>query len=91
MYQFFVYSKVNWGHVICPLCSGCLLFGGSVIRGFTVLPHPHLYTPYFLLKLLKKSPGLNKQVVQLRRTTAWVPKLGSCTRGSIKRHGHKAL
>ena len=31
-----VYGKINRGQVICPLYRGCPLFGGSIIRGFTV-------------------------------------------------------
>ena len=34
MYVF--YGKINRGQVTCPLYRGCPLFGGSVIRGFTV-------------------------------------------------------
>ena len=36
-----IYGKINWGQVSHPLYGGCLLFGGSVIRGFTVA---QLYT-----------------------------------------------
>ena len=32
-----VRSSINRGQVICPLYRGCLLFGRSVIRGFSVL------------------------------------------------------
>ena len=28
-------GEVNRGHELCPLYRGCLLFGGSVNRGFT--------------------------------------------------------
>ena len=35
MYQF--YGKINRGQVSRPLYRDCPLFGGSVIRGFTVL------------------------------------------------------
>ena len=31
------YGKINWGQVTCPLYRGSPLFGGSVIRGYTVL------------------------------------------------------
>ena len=31
------YGKINWGQVSRLLYRGCPLFGGSVIRGFTVL------------------------------------------------------
>ena len=31
------YGKINRGQVSRPLYRGCLLFGGSVIKGFTVL------------------------------------------------------
>ena len=34
--RFEFYGKINRGQVICPLYRGCPLFGGSVIRGFTV-------------------------------------------------------
>ena len=34
MYQ--LYGKINRGQVSRPLQRGCTLFGGSVIRGFTV-------------------------------------------------------
>ena len=34
MYSF--YGKINRGQVSRPLYRGCPLFGGSVIRGFTV-------------------------------------------------------
>ena len=30
------YGKINWGQVSRLLYRGCPLFGGSVIRGFTV-------------------------------------------------------
>ena len=33
-------GKINWGQVICPLYRSSPLFGGSVIRGFTVQPYP---------------------------------------------------
>ena len=33
-----MYREVNRGHELCPLYRGCPLFGGSVIRGFTVPP-----------------------------------------------------
>ena len=35
MYKF--YGKINQGQVSRPLYRGCPLFGGSVIRGFTVV------------------------------------------------------
>ena len=35
MYQF--YGKINRGQVSRPLYRDCPLFGGSVIRGFTVV------------------------------------------------------
>ena len=33
-----MYGKINRGQVSCPLYRGCPLFGGSIIRGFTVEP-----------------------------------------------------
>ena len=32
-----LYGKINQGQVSCPLYRGFPLFGGSVIRGFTVV------------------------------------------------------
>ena len=37
MYEF--YGKINRGQVSRSLYRGCPLFGGSVIRGFTVIMH----------------------------------------------------
>ena len=34
------YGKINRGQVSRPLYGGCPLFGGSVIRGFTVFSSP---------------------------------------------------
>ena len=39
------YGKINRGQVICPLYRGCPLFGGSVIRGFTVVLYLVLVSP----------------------------------------------
>ena len=40
--MYYFYRKSNRGHGFCPLYRGCLPFGESVIRGFTV--HVHMYT-----------------------------------------------
>ena len=29
--------EIIWGHLVCPLCRGCPLFGGSAMGGSTVL------------------------------------------------------
>ena len=37
--------------MICPLYRGCPLFGGSVIRGFTVLSLPCLHTFWHVIPI----------------------------------------
>ena len=40
--RFGFYRKINQGQVICPLSRGCALFGGSIIRCFTVFRVCHM-------------------------------------------------
>ena len=36
VHMYSIYREVNRGQELCPMYRGCPLFGGSVIRGFTV-------------------------------------------------------
>ena len=49
-----MYCKINRGQVSCPLYRGSLLFGGSIIRSFTVFC---FFLPRFLPKRAMLEAG----------------------------------
>ena len=59
--MYYFYGKINRGQASRPLYRGCPLFGGSVIRGFTVLQfktHLLLWLPNREGKVLKVVPRI---------------------------------
>ena len=57
--MYYFYRKSNRGHGICPLYRGCLPFGESVIRGFTLL--------VFLLKPIFQWVRLYSRILAQRK------------------------
>ena len=62
MYRF--YSKINRGQVSRPLYRGCPLFGGSVIRGFTVVLYGKINRGQVICPLYRGSPLFGGSVIR---------------------------
>ena len=35
--MYYFYGKINWGHIVCPLCGGSPYLGESVMGGSTAV------------------------------------------------------
>lgn len=70
--MYYFYRKSNWRHKFCPLYRGCLPFGESVARYFTVLEYVIMNTPKYLLLSSRIISDIFSQVMSCHCDGHWV-------------------